>query len=97
MEDFWVLEILLAVSVTGGHSNERKWILTVIKRVFVGLVGCTSGGRFERSSLRELRDDDRDLVFGLEGSDKPEPLVTAVAIGLRLGLSIIYMLFNLCL
>lgn len=69
----------------------------VIKRVFVGLVGCTSGGRFERSSLRELRDDDRDLVFGLEGSDKPEPPVTAVAIGLRLGLSIIYMLFNLCL
>jgi len=50
-------------------------------------VGCARGGRFDRSSLRELLDDDRDLVFGLEGSDKLdvlEPLTT----GLRLGLSI---------
>lgn len=63
----------------------------VIKRVFVGFVGCVRGGRFERSSLRELRDDDRDLVFGLEGSDKLELLepLKAVATGLSLGLSIV--------
>lgn len=60
----------------------------VIKRVFDGFVGCVSGGRFERSSLRELREDDRDLVAGLEGSDRLL-LFKADAIGLRLGLSIV--------
>lgn len=72
------------------------WIQTVIKRVLVGFVGCVRGGRFERSSLSEPRDDDRDLVFGLEGSDKLEPLelFKAVATGLRLGLSIVCFVYN---
>lgn len=72
------------------HSGwkDSEFCRFVIKRVFVGFAGCVRGGRFERSSLRE---DDRDLVFGLEGSDK-----LAVANGLRLGLSIV-LLFNLWL
>lgn len=72
------------------HSGwkDSEFCRFVIKRVFVGFAGCVRGGRFERSSLRE---DDRDLVFGLEGSDK-----LAVANGLMLGLSIV-LLFSLWL
>lgn len=78
------------------HSGwkDSEFCRFVIKRVFVGFAGCVRGGRFERSSLREPREpreDDRDLMFGLEGSDK-----LAVANGLRLGLSIV-LLFNLWL
>ena len=83
--------------MTGRHSNGGKRVLTVIKRVFVGFVGCARGGRFERSSLRELRDDDRDLLFGLGGSDRLLEPLKAVATGLRLGLSIVCMLLDFCL
>lgn len=69
-------------------AGNEYGILTVISSVFDGLLGWVSGGRLERSSLRELREEDRDLVAGLEGSDKLE-LLEAADSGLSLGLSIV--------
>jgi hypothetical protein len=40
----------------------------VIKRVLVGVTGCVRGGKLERSSFSEAREDAR-LVEGLEGAE----------------------------
>lgn len=41
----------------------------VIKRVFVGGVGCVSGGILDRSKLREDRDEPRRSKRGRSGDD----------------------------
>lgn len=40
----------------------------MIRRVLVGVTGCVRGGRFDRSSLSEAREDVR-LDDGRDGSD----------------------------
>ena len=71
------------------RKEKKREKLTVIRRVFDGLVGWASGGRFERSSLRELREEDRDREAGLAGSDKLAAAVAVSVPGLNVGLSIL--------